>query len=482
LVGQLWGKMTEMTKKSVLDACVENGLWRNPAINDKLYLQYQGYHEIKNLEAYTAVKALWLEGNGLARVENLGHMKELRCLYLQQNAIEELGDGLAGLGELDTLVLSNNYISKVSGLRGHAPKLNTLQLAHNKLETTASLEELRGHPTISVLDLSNNKLTAEKEDAGALIDLLASMPELAVLNLMGNPAVTYTKNYRKTLIQRCPKLGYLDDRPVFPEERECVAAFFEGGLEAERACRVEQRDRKEREQREQNESFRAMVNEARKAGPAVGANGFKNDPDDYSSGESESDEDEEPPELVRAFDALAQYPSEGREEEPDALRQARARGGATAATTNNTVTQSKPFVGGPAGLSSHDDGWRPPEAPGLSHVADSVAGLLGTPNSTDASLLPEDSKVQLAPLEEPEEDAPRPLGGEDDAPVPGAESLFQPADTFRGPVPGHVFKTGEFGVGYYRDLSQVAGDIADARRKVASREDDDRPVDLGDLD
>jgi len=478
--------MTEMTKKSVLEACVSNGLWRNPAINDKLYLQYQGYHEIRNLEAYTAVKALWLEGNGLAKVENLGHMKELRCLYLQQNAIEALGDGLAGLDELDTLVLSNNYIAAVDGLRGHAPKLNTLQLAHNKLETSASLEELRGHPTISVLDLSNNKLTAEKADAEALIDLLASMPELAVLNLMGNPAVTYTKNYRKTLIHRCPKLGYLDDRPVFPEERECVAAFFVGGLEAERQCRIDQRDRKEREQREQNESFRAMIDEARKAGPAVGANGFKNDPHDYSSGEddSDSDEDEDPPELVRAFDALAQYPSEGREEEPEALRQARARQPSAAATT--TSTASRPFVGGPAGLSSHDDGWRLPEAPALAQVSQNVSGVLATPNSADASLLQEDGgrdvKAHLAPLEEPEEEALRPRG-EDDAPVPGAESLFQPADAFHGPVPGHIFKKGDFGLGYYRDLTLVSGEIAEARRTVAAqREEDDRPVDLGDLD
>ncbi len=42
------------------------------------------------------------------------------------------------------------------------------------------------------------------------------------------------KNYRKTLIFKIKNLRYLDDRPVFPEERRFVEAFFRGGIEEER--------------------------------------------------------------------------------------------------------------------------------------------------------------------------------------------------------------------------------------------------------
>lgn len=36
------------------------------------------------------------------------------------------------------------------------------------------------------------------------------------------------------MIHRIPTLKYLDDKPVFEEERRYVEAFFRGGLEAER--------------------------------------------------------------------------------------------------------------------------------------------------------------------------------------------------------------------------------------------------------
>ena len=60
------------------------------------------------------------------------------------------------------------------------------------------------------------------------------MPKLAVLYLQGNPVTKKIKNYRKTLIARIPTLKYLDDRPVFDEDRRYAEAFAVGGLEEER--------------------------------------------------------------------------------------------------------------------------------------------------------------------------------------------------------------------------------------------------------
>ena len=42
------------------------------------------------------------------------------------------------------------------------------------------------------------------------------------------------KNYRKTVINSLPGLKYLDDRPVFDEDRRHAEAFCRGGLEEER--------------------------------------------------------------------------------------------------------------------------------------------------------------------------------------------------------------------------------------------------------
>jgi dynein assembly factor 1 len=70
------------------------------------------------------------------------------------------------------------------------------------------------------LDLSNNRI----EDP-AIIDILAEIVNLGVLNLQGNPVIGKIPHYRRIVISRLKKLNYLDDRPVFEEERRLVTAW-----------------------------------------------------------------------------------------------------------------------------------------------------------------------------------------------------------------------------------------------------------------
>jgi dynein assembly factor 1 len=56
------------------------------------------------------------------------------------------------------------------------------------------------------------------------------LPKLGVLYLSGNPVCKKIENYRKTIITLLPQLKYLDDRPVFEEDRRFAEAFTRGGM------------------------------------------------------------------------------------------------------------------------------------------------------------------------------------------------------------------------------------------------------------
>jgi dynein assembly factor 1 len=70
----------EMTRASLLEVCKQHKLYRTPALNDKLYCNFKGYTRIANLEPYTALKALFLEGNALDSLAGLPRLEELKCL------------------------------------------------------------------------------------------------------------------------------------------------------------------------------------------------------------------------------------------------------------------------------------------------------------------------------------------------------------------------------------------------------------------
>lgn len=100
---------------------------------------------------------------------------------------------------MDTLNLSHNYINLIENCDSKIlSMLNTLNLANNALTTSKSIEQLINFKTLSVLDLSNNRI-----DDILIVKILSQMPALRVLTLMGNPVVNMIPSYRKTLITEC---------------------------------------------------------------------------------------------------------------------------------------------------------------------------------------------------------------------------------------------------------------------------------------
>lgn len=202
-------------------------------LNDKLYLHYKGFHKIENLVEFTGLKVLYIEGNAIDEISGLENCTDLRCLYIQENCIHEIS-GLENCSQLNTLNLSDNLIRTISGLQ-NAQRLNTLLLQRNSIGVNgiSDIIHLTELPNLSILDLSHNKI----EDPEILEEVLEKMPGLGVLYLQGNPVCKKIENYRKTLTFRLKNLKYLDDRPIFEEDRRFANVFAAGGIQAEREDR-----------------------------------------------------------------------------------------------------------------------------------------------------------------------------------------------------------------------------------------------------
>lgn len=140
------------------------------------------------------------------------------CRYVQQNCLRSLS-GVEQLPNLDTLNISSNGLDSLQQLQA-CPALSTLIAEHNHLSILAALAPLQHCTNLHTLDLQHNDI-----EYPALVEELAQLPELRCLYLKGNPMVSKMKNYRKVVITKCPKLTYLDDRPVTEEERLCCEAW-----------------------------------------------------------------------------------------------------------------------------------------------------------------------------------------------------------------------------------------------------------------
>ncbi|CBJ30105.1 outer row dynein assembly protein [Ectocarpus siliculosus] len=207
----------DLTKAVLKKICRDSGLYSSPSLNDKLYLHYKGIRQIQNLEEYTGLRVLWLEGNGLSKLEGMEAQTQMKTLYAHENLIE-----------------------KIEGLDSF---LETLDVQHNRIND----------PDV--------------------VDIVSAMHDLRVLYLQGNPVVKSIRHYRKTLVSKCATLKYLDDRPVFDDERcRCAAwskGMAEGGIsraqEAEREEMAKIRESKRAAEQRQYLAFEQMMREGLEA-------------------------------------------------------------------------------------------------------------------------------------------------------------------------------------------------------------------------
>ena len=230
-----------ITEKYCSKLCVYNGGYEYPHLNANLYLHFQGFHKIQNLDNFTNLKVLYLENNCIDKIENLQNLKNLTCLYLQNNYIKEI-ENLENNYNLVILNLSNNKIKEIKNLE-KLDKLENLYIEKNYISSIENLQGILDIKKLILLDIQNNGISENPE---ALLSLLERLEKLKVLYLKGNEIIRLINNYRRTLIVRLKHLTYLDDRPVREEDRIGAIAYLEGGYPAEMKAREKYRNDNER--------------------------------------------------------------------------------------------------------------------------------------------------------------------------------------------------------------------------------------------
>ncbi|KAJ3090660.1 hypothetical protein HK102_003044 [Quaeritorhiza haematococci] len=153
-------------------------------------------HHIQNC---TELKALILNNNRIARIENLSALRNLSTLVLSHNQLETL-PLLTALPKLAKLSIAHNSLRAIPDLRPNT-QLKELRLNDNKIinvpgrpDATAKVQTPASTavnpaigdpllpPSIEILDLGNNLIRGLEDMYG-----LQACPNLVNLNLKGNP-------------------------------------------------------------------------------------------------------------------------------------------------------------------------------------------------------------------------------------------------------------------------------------------------------
>ena len=216
--------------------CYYNGGYDSPKLNVNLYLHFQGFRKIQNLDNFVNLQVLYLENNSLNKIEGLDKLINLTCLYLQNNYIQKI-ENLENNTKLSILNLSNNKIQSITDI-SYLGQLENFYISKNTISTIDDLQGLLNLKSLSLLDIQNNPFSVSPDE---LISFLNKLEKLKVLYLKGD-ITRSIPNYRRNLIVKMKNLTYLDDRPIRNEDRVGAIAFFEGGYKAEKEARIKYRE------------------------------------------------------------------------------------------------------------------------------------------------------------------------------------------------------------------------------------------------
>eukprot|EP00831_Metopus_contortus_P068569 TRINITY_DN6133_c0_g1_i1.p1 TRINITY_DN6133_c0_g1~~TRINITY_DN6133_c0_g1_i1.p1 ORF type:complete len:547 (-),score=111.26 TRINITY_DN6133_c0_g1_i1:29-1669(-) len=251
-----------MTEEYIKYLCEKERQYRNPKLNDKLYLNNKGFSKIDKLAPYVGVEAIWLNSNCIEKIEGLDTMKKLRLLYLHDNFIKKI-ENVNIFSELMRLDLSRNLIATIEGLEG-LTKLKDLSLDGNLLSCTDSLQgACEASKSLTFFNIANNKIKLDER----LMPFLKSLEAMISLDIRGNPVTKEMKNYKKEVIAGLPHLAYLDGNPIEDVDKLAAEAYIKGGLEEERKYRAKYNEEKKKiteHEKEKTKDYDKQVDERMK--------------------------------------------------------------------------------------------------------------------------------------------------------------------------------------------------------------------------
>jgi Leucine-rich repeat (LRR) protein len=246
----------DISEATIRKSLKSRGMYETPELNETLLLHNLGIRGIPFLPTYVNVITLILYNNCIGSISNLGSMPMLKYLNLANNLLSEvdLSEDFIGLNQLEEVHLSNNKISRLSGLDGRfvAP-IKVLKLDGNRLDMIHDFSKL---VELEVLSLKNN-LIADKSSFDSNLFPIS----LRQLYLSPNEFVGSMRQYRRTLITGIPSLVFLDSTPVTDAERELAFLELKGDKEGVIAVCKERQAGKLNEMKKTIQDFRSFQNE-----------------------------------------------------------------------------------------------------------------------------------------------------------------------------------------------------------------------------
>ena len=182
-----------------------------------------------------------MENNGIEAIQGIDHLVKLIILYLHQNQIQEI-KGLSTLKNLCTLNISHNRIRKIEGLE-NLECLKTLDISHNLIVDINDCEQVIELPALTNLDIRDNQIDNHRE----IVPFFTRMEKITCLYLAGNPCVRLIGHYRRAMTVCMVNLYYLDEKPIFEDDRLLAEAFVKGGKEEEMKVKLDLEEKKRNE-------------------------------------------------------------------------------------------------------------------------------------------------------------------------------------------------------------------------------------------
>nr|XP_002121920.1 leucine-rich repeat-containing protein 9-like [Ciona intestinalis] len=169
-------------------------------VMESLEVLHIGYNRINNMAALQLgrlvnLKALFVQGNEISRIEGLEGLHELRELVLDRNKVKAINENsFVSQWNLLELHVEENRLRDLSNLH-HLENLQRFYLGMNRIQDMMELEKLE------------------------------TLPNLLEVSVIGN-AVSRRLLHRPMLVFQQPNLQTIDGIPVTPEERTKAELYF----------------------------------------------------------------------------------------------------------------------------------------------------------------------------------------------------------------------------------------------------------------